>query len=60
MRKLDYLFFLKNYVKGERHTLLNAWGAMILYHCMLHQNWTTTLPQDACAWGATILKHEEK
>jgi hypothetical protein len=38
MRKVDYLFFLKNYVKGDRRTLLYAWGVMMLDRRMLHQN----------------------
>jgi hypothetical protein len=49
MRKVDYLFFLKNYVKGDRHTLLYAWGATMLDHHMLHQKWTVTSSQAACA-----------
>jgi hypothetical protein len=49
MRKVDHHFFLKNYIKGDRRTLLNAWGETMLDHRMLHQNWTTTLSQDAFA-----------
>jgi hypothetical protein len=37
MRKVGYLFFLKNYVKGDRCTLLYAWGAMMLDDRMLNQ-----------------------
>jgi hypothetical protein len=37
MRKVDYLFFLKNHIKGDRCTLLNAWGDKMLERRMLHQ-----------------------
>jgi hypothetical protein len=49
MRKVDYLFFLKNHIKGDRRTLLYAWGATMLDHRMLHQNWTAASSQAACA-----------
>jgi hypothetical protein len=56
MRKVDYLLFLKNCVKGDRCTLINAWGTMMLYRHMLHQKWTAESPRVACAWGVMILK----
>jgi hypothetical protein len=59
MRKVDYIFFLKNYVKGDHCTLLYAWGAMIIDHRMMHQKWTMTSLQAACAWGVMILKQEK-
>ena len=37
MIKVVFLFFPKNYDKGDRRTLLYAWGVMILYHRTLHQ-----------------------
>jgi hypothetical protein len=43
MRKVDYLFFLKNHIKGDHHNLLNAWGARILDRRMMHQKWTMAL-----------------
>jgi hypothetical protein len=38
MTKVGYLFFLKNYVKGNRHTMLYSWGASMLDCLILHQN----------------------
>jgi hypothetical protein len=49
MRKVDYLFFLENHIKGDRCTLLNAWGSMILDRHLLHQNWTMASSHAACA-----------
>jgi hypothetical protein len=49
MRKVNHLSFLKNHIKGDRRTLLNAWGVMMLDRRMLHQNWTATSLQAACA-----------
>jgi hypothetical protein len=46
---VDYLFFLKNYIKGACRTLLNAWGAMMVDHRMLHQNWNLVSPWATCA-----------
>jgi hypothetical protein len=60
MRKVDYIFFLKNHIKGDRRTLLYAWHATMLGRRMMHQNWTPTSPQDTCAWGAMILKQDKK
>jgi hypothetical protein len=56
MRKVVYLFFLKKYDKGDHRTMINAWGAMILDRCTLHQSWTAEFSQDPCASGATIIK----
>jgi hypothetical protein len=49
MRKVDHIFFLKNHIKEDRCTLLNAWGVMMLDHCMVYQNWTMASPQATCA-----------
>jgi hypothetical protein len=49
MRKVVYFSFLKNYDKGDHHTLLYTWGATMLDHIKLHQIWTMASLQVACA-----------
>jgi len=47
MRRLNRLSFPKNHIKGYRCTLLNAWGAMMHDHRMLHQKWIVASPHGA-------------
>jgi hypothetical protein len=49
MRKVVYLFFLKNYVKGDRCTLIYAWGVMMIDRHMMKQSFIAVASQAACA-----------
>ena len=49
MRKVVFLFFFKNYDKGDRHTLLYTWGAKIIDLRTLHQSWIAVSLQATCA-----------
>ena len=49
MRKVVFLFFLKNYDKRDRHTLLYAWGETMPNLRTLHQSWIAMSSQYACA-----------
>jgi hypothetical protein len=46
---VNHLSFLKNNIKGDQCTLINAWGVMIIDRRMLHQSWTAALLQVAYA-----------
>jgi hypothetical protein len=60
MRKMNHLSFLKNHIKGDRRTLLSAWGVTMLDRHMLPQNYIMVTSHASCAYGATMLKQEKK
>jgi hypothetical protein len=58
--KVNYLFFLKNHIKGYCRTMFNAWCEMMLDHRMMHQIWTTTSLQATSTWGNDDPQTREK
>jgi hypothetical protein len=49
MRKVVCFSSFKNYDKEGHRTMLYAWGVMMPDCRTLHQIWTATSSQDACA-----------